>query len=89
MKERGFRPRGILKVHDCLARCLDRDVLPQPNDILRSFLPRAAARGLIPRSPLEPVPLQDLRPRPTGAEVSDTPGLVERWLRTSDGPWQR
>ena len=55
MAARGFRPRNFPALHDYLARCLDRRVLPQANDILRSLLPNAAQRGLIPRS-LEPVP---------------------------------
>ena len=34
-----------------LKRCREPRRLPQPNEILRSLLPKAAALGLIPRSP--------------------------------------
>ena len=50
MTARGFRPRHLLDVHSYLERCLDDRVLPQANDVLRSLLPKAAARGLVPRS---------------------------------------
>ncbi len=55
MTARGFRPRHLMALHDYLARCLESRVLPQANDVLRSLLPKAAQRGLIPRS-LQPVP---------------------------------
>ena len=51
MTGRGFRPRNLLALYDYLERCLNRRVLPQANDVLRSLLPKAARRGLIPRSP--------------------------------------
>ncbi len=55
MTARGFRPRHLLSLHDYLERCLEDRVLFQANDVLRSLLPKAAQRGLIPRS-LQPVP---------------------------------
>ena len=47
-----FRPRNLLSLYDYLGICLDRRILPQANDLLRSILPAAARRGLIPRSQL-------------------------------------
>ena len=55
MTARGFRPRRLLVLHDYLKRCLEARVLPQANDVLRSLLPKAAERGLVPRS-FQPVP---------------------------------
>ncbi len=50
MIERGLRPKGLLELQRYLGRCLDRRLLPEPNDVLRELLPKAAQRGLIPRS---------------------------------------
>ena len=51
-----------MAVHDCLKRCLQElHVLPQAAEILRGLLPRAAARGLIPRSTEDPFPLCAVR----------------------------
>ena len=55
MTGRGFRPHNLMALCGYLERCLDGRVLPQPNDVLRTLLPKAAQRGLVPRS-LEPVP---------------------------------
>ena len=57
MRERGIppRPRNLNAILSYLERCLERRVLPQVNDLLRSILSRAAGKGLIPRS-TDPVP---------------------------------
>ena len=55
MADIGSRHRNLLPLHNYLERCLDRRTLPQVNDVLRSLMPKAAARGLIPRS-IQPVP---------------------------------
>ena len=55
MIDRGFRVRNFLDFHNYLGRCLDRRVFPQANEVLRNLLPKAAERGLIPRS-AQPVP---------------------------------
>ena len=57
VRERGLRPQhGLAHLSSYLERCLDLRVLPQAAEILRELLPRAARRGLIPRSVQEPVP---------------------------------
>ncbi len=53
--DRGLRPRNLVPLNNYLERCLNRRVLPQCNNVLRTLLPRAAQRGLIPRS-IEAVP---------------------------------
>ena len=55
MTSRGFHPRNFAALNNYLDRCLDRRVIPQANDVLRRLLPKAAQRGLIPRS-VQPVP---------------------------------
>ena len=50
LKGLGFRIRGFVPLIDYLERCLDRRVLPQVNDVMRSLLPMAVEKGLIPRS---------------------------------------
>ena len=55
MSGRGFRLKNFVTLYDYLERCLDRRILPHVNDVLRTLLPKAAERGLIPRS-IEPVP---------------------------------
>ena len=56
VRERGLRLQGLAFLHSYLERCLELRLLPQANEILRTLLPRAARRGLIPR-PLEaPIP---------------------------------
>ena len=91
IRERGFsiqhrfRPGHIMAVHDCLKRCLQEPhVLPQAAEILRGLLPRAAARGLIPRSIEAPFPLCAVRRELSGAGENDAPGLglsdlIEHW----------
>ena len=54
LTERGLHVRASTGLYDYLKRCLDRRVLPQLNDTLRSLFPNAAKRGLIPRS-IQPV----------------------------------
>ena len=55
MSDRGFRLKNFVTLYDYLKRCLHRRVLPQVNGVLRSLLPKAAERSLIPRS-IKPVP---------------------------------
>ena len=50
LNERGIRLKNFLSLYDYLESCLDRRILPQVNDVLRSLMPQAALRGLIPRS---------------------------------------
>ena len=54
MADRGFRDRNHGPLQRYLESCLDKRVLPQVNDVLRSLMPKAAQRGLIPRS-IQPV----------------------------------
>ena len=53
MSERGISLKTYLGLHDYLECCLDRRVLPQVNDVLRSLFPKARERGLIPPSRIE------------------------------------
>ena len=65
-----FRPGRIMAVHDYLKHCLEKlHVLPQSVEILRKLLPESAARGLIPRSIEDPIPLCAVR-----RELSDKRG---------------
>ena len=50
MQNGGFRLRSFNGLIRYIERCLERRVLPQLSDLLRAILPKAAARGLIPRS---------------------------------------
>ena len=50
-----IRPLAFAACTNYLQDYLDRRVFPQANDVLRSLLPKAAQRGLIPRS-LQPIP---------------------------------
>ena len=57
VRERGLRPQqGQAHLGSYLERCLDLRVLPQASELLRELLPRAARRGLIPRSIEKPIP---------------------------------
>ena len=49
-KERNVRLKTFVHLADYLEKCLEKRQLPQVNDVLRSLLPRDAAKGLIPRS---------------------------------------
>ena len=49
-KERRISVRTFVHLADYLEKCLEKRQLPQVNDVLRSLLPREAAKGLIPRS---------------------------------------
>ena len=49
-KERNVRLKTFVPLADYLEKCLEKRILPQVNDVLRSLLPREAAKGLIPRS---------------------------------------
>ena len=55
-RERGLRLQGLAFLHDYLERCLDLRVLPQASELLRTLLPRAARRGIIPRALEAPIP---------------------------------
>ena len=56
-RERGLRTQqGLVHLHSYLERCLDLRRLPQASELLRELLPRAARRGLIPRSIEKPLP---------------------------------
>ena len=50
LRDRGIRVSSHLGLYDYLADCLEKLVLPQLNDVLRSLFPKARSRGLIPRS---------------------------------------
>ena len=56
VQERSLRPQhGLAHLASYLERCLDLRRLPQASELLRELLPRAARRGLIPRSIEQPV----------------------------------
>lgn len=50
LNQRGIRLKNFLSLYGYLESCLDRRILPQVNDVLRVLMPKAAQRGLIPRS---------------------------------------
>ena len=57
VRERGLRPQhGLAHLSSYLERCLELRLLPQASELLRQLLPRAARRGLIPRSIEKPIP---------------------------------
>ena len=56
MRERGLRLQGLAHLSSYLERCLELRLLPQAAEILRELMPRAARRGLIPRSIEKPMP---------------------------------
>ena len=47
----GFRSMAFMALHNYLERCREGRNYPQPNEIRRSLLPKAAVWGLIPKSP--------------------------------------
>ena len=49
----GFRVHTFIDLTREIDRCRNGKVLPQPNEILRTLLPKAAVFGLIPASPPE------------------------------------
>ena len=53
LRDQGIRVRGHVRLCDYLNDCLRKLLLPQLSDVLRSLFPKAAARGLIPRSRME------------------------------------
>ena len=53
LRDRGVRVRSHHGLYDYLSGCLDKLLLPQLNEVLRSLFPKARDRGLIPRSRLE------------------------------------
>ena len=62
LREHGLRLWDFIPLADYLDECLQRRVLPQVNDVLRSILPKAASKGLIPRYIGEPVPFPERPP---------------------------
>ena len=50
LRERGIRAKTWFRLSNYLEDCLDRLLLPQVNNVLRTLFPEAARRGLIPRS---------------------------------------
>ncbi len=58
MAKRGHHARNLTALQNYLSRCLqERRVLPQAREVLRALLPKAAERGLIPRTIEDPVPI--------------------------------
>lgn len=53
LRDQGIRVRGHVRLSDYLNDCLRKLLLPQVSDVLRSLFPKAADRGLIPRSRME------------------------------------
>ena len=53
LRDRGIRVNGHVRLHDYLDECLSKLYLPQLSNVLRSLFPKAAQRGLIPRSRVE------------------------------------
>ena len=53
LRDQGIRVKGHVRLCDYLNSCLRKLLLPQLNDVLRSVFPKAAERGLIPRSRVE------------------------------------
>ena len=90
MAKRGYGPRSLPAVQNYLSRCLQElHVIPQPSEVLRALLPNAAARGLIPRTVEDPVPLCAMKRRladagMSGASDSTSLGLsdlIEHWQK--------
>ena len=50
LRDRGIRVQSHLPLCQHLEDCLEKRLLPQVNNVLRSLFPKAAAKGLIPRS---------------------------------------
>ena len=80
MAERGYRSRNLPAIQNYLKRCLhELRVVPQPREVLRALLPKAAARGLIPRTVEDPVHLCPVRQALENAgksNASDQSGLA-------------
>ena len=55
IQDRGYRPGDLGILLRYLETCGKRRVLPQANDVLRALFPKAAGRGLIPRT-LQEIP---------------------------------
>ena len=53
LRDRGIRVKGHFHLCDYLSRCLERLLLPQVNDVLRSLFPKARDQGLLPPSRIE------------------------------------
>ncbi len=90
MAKRGYRPRNLTALQNYLTRCLqERRVLPQAREVLRALLPRAAERGLIPRTVEDPVPICAMKRGLENAGKSDDSGssglglsdLVQHWQK--------
>ena len=90
MAKHGYGPRNLPAVQNYLTRCLQElRIIPQPREVLRALLPNAAARGLIPRTVEDPVPLCAMRRgmQDAGKSVdSESSGLglsdlIEHWQK--------
>ena len=90
MAKHGYGPRSLPAVQNYLTRCLQElHVIPQPREVLRALLPNAAARGLIPRTIEDPVPLCLVRRALENAGKSNTSDqsglglsdLIEHWQK--------
>ena len=91
MAKHGYGPRSLPAVQNYLTRCLQElRIIPQPREVLRALLPNAAARGLIPRTVEDPVPLCLVRRALENAGKSNTSDqsglglsdLIEHWQKT-------
>ena len=67
--------------------CLDRRILPQVNDVLRALTPKAAQRGLIPRS-IQTIPFWIIAPDSPSLTASCSGGALNPyWQRGERGPF--
>ena len=96
MAKHGYGPRSLPAVQNYLTRCLQElHVIPQPREVLRALLPNAAARGLIPRTVEDPVPLCAMKRGMSSegkSDASDSSGLglsdlIEHWQKLDH--WRR
>ncbi len=53
LREKDIRVNSHVGLYDYLSGCLDKLLLPQVNDVLRSLFPKAREKGLIPQSRIE------------------------------------
>ena len=90
MAKHGYGPRNLPAVQNYLTRCLQElRIVPQPREVLRALLPNAAARGLIPRTVEDPVPLCAMRRGLSGTGESNgsdssslgLSDLIEHWQK--------
>ena len=60
LRAKGIRVNSHVGLYNYLSGCLDKLLLPQVNDVLRSLFPKARDKGLIPPSRIE-VPFRPRR----------------------------